>query len=60
MDLRFLAKGGSDTSLTVLVLKNLSSRAILAYPVLRKGRLREDSAEQDVPSAGAAGKLGLQ
>eukprot|EP00969_Alexandrium_andersonii_P364584 15464434-Alexandrium_andersonii.AAC.1 len=39
----FLAKDGSDTSLTVLVLKDRSSRAILARPVLCKGRLREDT-----------------
>eukprot|EP00969_Alexandrium_andersonii_P092506 4084303-Alexandrium_andersonii.AAC.1 len=39
MDYCFLAKDGSGTSLTVLVLK-----------VLRKGRLRKDTADQAVSS----------
>eukprot|EP00969_Alexandrium_andersonii_P251799 11128243-Alexandrium_andersonii.AAC.1 len=42
----FLAKDASETSLTVLVLKDRDSRAVLAHPVLRKGRLREDTVEQ--------------
>eukprot|EP00969_Alexandrium_andersonii_P157376 6956360-Alexandrium_andersonii.AAC.1 len=41
MDYCFLAKDGSGTSLTVLVLKDRSSR--LAHPVRCKGRLREDA-----------------
>eukprot|EP00969_Alexandrium_andersonii_P182610 8068785-Alexandrium_andersonii.AAC.1 len=43
MDICFLTKDGSETSLTVLVIKDRGSRAILARPVLRKGRLREDT-----------------
>eukprot|EP00969_Alexandrium_andersonii_P281948 12463746-Alexandrium_andersonii.AAC.1 len=41
MDYCFLAKDGPGTSLAALALKGRSSRAILARPVLRKGRLRE-------------------
>eukprot|EP00969_Alexandrium_andersonii_P044127 1936025-Alexandrium_andersonii.AAC.1 len=40
MDHCFLAKDGSDASLTVLASKDCDSRAILAHPVLREGRLR--------------------
>eukprot|EP00969_Alexandrium_andersonii_P268566 11868381-Alexandrium_andersonii.AAC.1 len=36
----FLAMDGSDASLAVLVIKGRDSRAILARPVLRRGRLR--------------------
>eukprot|EP00969_Alexandrium_andersonii_P330759 14619039-Alexandrium_andersonii.AAC.1 len=36
-----LTKGGSDASLTVLVLKDRNFRATLARPALRKDRLRE-------------------
>eukprot|EP00969_Alexandrium_andersonii_P255553 11296329-Alexandrium_andersonii.AAC.1 len=43
MDYCFLTKDGSDAFLTVLVIKGRESRAILARPVLRKGRLRDDS-----------------
>eukprot|EP00969_Alexandrium_andersonii_P189645 8379434-Alexandrium_andersonii.AAC.1 len=39
MDYCFLAKDTSDATLTVLVIKDRNSRAILAHPVLRKGRL---------------------
>eukprot|EP00969_Alexandrium_andersonii_P098129 4332185-Alexandrium_andersonii.AAC.1 len=55
MDRCFLTKDASETSLTVLVLKDCDSRAILAHPVLRKGRLREDSGPGCVqhPQAGA-------
>eukprot|EP00969_Alexandrium_andersonii_P178904 7909669-Alexandrium_andersonii.AAC.1 len=42
----FSTKDGSDVSVTVLVLTDRASRAILARPVLRKGRLREDAAGQ--------------
>eukprot|EP00969_Alexandrium_andersonii_P164827 7286030-Alexandrium_andersonii.AAC.1 len=41
MDCCFLTKDASETSLAVLALKGRDSRAILAHPVLRKGRLRE-------------------
>eukprot|EP00969_Alexandrium_andersonii_P355659 15444897-Alexandrium_andersonii.AAC.1 len=41
MGYRFLAKGASETSLTVLVLKDRDSRVSLAHPVLRIGRLHE-------------------
>eukprot|EP00969_Alexandrium_andersonii_P042768 1875550-Alexandrium_andersonii.AAC.1 len=43
MDYCFLTKDGSDASLTVLVIKDWGSKAILAHPVLRKGRLRDDA-----------------
>eukprot|EP00969_Alexandrium_andersonii_P124636 5509308-Alexandrium_andersonii.AAC.1 len=46
----FLAKYGSDASLTVLVIEDRDSRAILARPVLRKGRLRDDAVDQAVAS----------
>eukprot|EP00969_Alexandrium_andersonii_P061322 2703364-Alexandrium_andersonii.AAC.1 len=42
----FVSKGADSESLTVLVLKDRDSRAILAHPVLRKGRLRSDAIEQ--------------
>eukprot|EP00969_Alexandrium_andersonii_P318783 14081939-Alexandrium_andersonii.AAC.1 len=50
MDYCFLAQDGSGASLTVLVIKDRDSRAILAHPVLRKGRLRDDSVGQAVAS----------
>eukprot|EP00969_Alexandrium_andersonii_P159058 7026958-Alexandrium_andersonii.AAC.1 len=46
MDYCFLAKDGRGTSLTVLVIKDRNSKAILAHPVLRKGRLRDDAVGQ--------------
>eukprot|EP00969_Alexandrium_andersonii_P173082 7650671-Alexandrium_andersonii.AAC.1 len=46
MDYCFLAKDASDATLTVLVIKDRTSRAILAHPVLRKGRLRDDTVDQ--------------
>eukprot|EP00969_Alexandrium_andersonii_P258601 11433576-Alexandrium_andersonii.AAC.1 len=39
----FLAKDASETCLAVLVLKDRDSRAVLAHPVLLKGRLHEDT-----------------
>eukprot|EP00969_Alexandrium_andersonii_P098927 4365250-Alexandrium_andersonii.AAC.1 len=39
MDYCFLTKDGSDTTLTVLVIKERDSRALLAHPVLCKGCL---------------------
>eukprot|EP00969_Alexandrium_andersonii_P016776 734848-Alexandrium_andersonii.AAC.1 len=50
MDYCFLAKDASETSLTALVLKGRDSRAILAHPVLCKGRLREDTVDEAVSS----------
>eukprot|EP00969_Alexandrium_andersonii_P329521 14561748-Alexandrium_andersonii.AAC.1 len=50
MDYCFLTKDGSETSLTVLIIKDRDSRAILAHPVLRKGRLRDDTEDQAVAS----------
>eukprot|EP00969_Alexandrium_andersonii_P284602 12581625-Alexandrium_andersonii.AAC.1 len=50
MDYCFLAEDASETSLTVLVLKDRDSCAILGHPVLRKGRLREDTVDQAAPS----------
>eukprot|EP00969_Alexandrium_andersonii_P134024 5928575-Alexandrium_andersonii.AAC.1 len=50
MDYCFPTKDASETSLTVLALKDRDPRAILAHPVLRKGRLREDTVDQAVSS----------
>eukprot|EP00969_Alexandrium_andersonii_P284707 12585372-Alexandrium_andersonii.AAC.1 len=49
-DYCFLAKDGSDTTLTVLVIEDWGSEAILAHPVLRKGRLRDDTVDQAAAS----------
>eukprot|EP00969_Alexandrium_andersonii_P336249 14862917-Alexandrium_andersonii.AAC.1 len=46
----FLTKDASGASLAVLVLKDRDPRAILAHPVLRKGRLHEDTVDQAVSS----------
>eukprot|EP00969_Alexandrium_andersonii_P135567 5997160-Alexandrium_andersonii.AAC.1 len=50
MDSCFLAKDGSDASVTVLAIKGRDSRAGLARPVLRKGRLGEGAMGQAVAS----------
>eukprot|EP00969_Alexandrium_andersonii_P031901 1393844-Alexandrium_andersonii.AAC.1 len=50
MDYCFPTKDGSDASLTVLVVKDRDARAILAHPVLRKGRLRGDAVDRAVAS----------
>eukprot|EP00969_Alexandrium_andersonii_P201348 8896710-Alexandrium_andersonii.AAC.1 len=50
MDYCFLTKDASEMSLTVLVLKDRDSRAVLAHPVLCKGRLREDTMGQAASS----------
>eukprot|EP00969_Alexandrium_andersonii_P307117 13576084-Alexandrium_andersonii.AAC.1 len=50
MDYCFLTKDTSDTTLTVLVMKDRNSRAIVAHPVLCKGRLRDDTVDQAVAS----------
>eukprot|EP00969_Alexandrium_andersonii_P253723 11214116-Alexandrium_andersonii.AAC.1 len=42
----FLSKDTDSQNLTVLVFKDRDSRAILAHPVLCKGRLRSDTIEQ--------------
>eukprot|EP00969_Alexandrium_andersonii_P268695 11874200-Alexandrium_andersonii.AAC.1 len=44
----FLAKDGSDTTLAVLVIKDRESKAMSAHPVLRKGRLHDDTVDQAV------------
>eukprot|EP00969_Alexandrium_andersonii_P010052 438015-Alexandrium_andersonii.AAC.1 len=36
----------SDATLTAPVIKDRNSRSILARPVLRKGRLRDDAVDQ--------------
>eukprot|EP00969_Alexandrium_andersonii_P035330 1547950-Alexandrium_andersonii.AAC.1 len=48
MDYCFPAKDTSDKTLMVLVTKDRDSRAILARPVLRRGRLRDDTVDQAV------------
>eukprot|EP00969_Alexandrium_andersonii_P170369 7532727-Alexandrium_andersonii.AAC.1 len=45
-----LTKDGSDASLTVLVTEGRDSKAILAHPVLRKGRLHDDTVDQAAAS----------
>eukprot|EP00969_Alexandrium_andersonii_P141066 6238246-Alexandrium_andersonii.AAC.1 len=47
----FLTKNTSETTLTVLVIKDRDSRAIMARPVLRKGRLHVDTVDQAVASS---------
>eukprot|EP00969_Alexandrium_andersonii_P147635 6528088-Alexandrium_andersonii.AAC.1 len=46
----FLTKDTGDKTPTVLVIKDRDSRAILAPPVLRKGRLCDDTVDQAVAS----------
>eukprot|EP00969_Alexandrium_andersonii_P041879 1836926-Alexandrium_andersonii.AAC.1 len=46
MDYCFLTTDTSDTTLTVLVIKDRDSRVILVHPVLCKGRLRDDTVDQ--------------
>eukprot|EP00969_Alexandrium_andersonii_P078062 3443215-Alexandrium_andersonii.AAC.1 len=48
----------SDTSVTVLVIKDRDSRAILAHPVLCKGRLRDGTVDQAVASIRRLGHHG--
>eukprot|EP00975_Prorocentrum_lima_P004884 1063982-Prorocentrum_lima.AAC.1 len=50
MDYCFLTKDTSETTLMVLVIKDRDSRAIMAHPVLRKGRLHDDTVDQAVAS----------
>eukprot|EP00969_Alexandrium_andersonii_P288767 12764825-Alexandrium_andersonii.AAC.1 len=50
MDYCFLANDTSDKTRAVLVIKDRDSRAILARPALRKGRLRDDAVDQAVAS----------
>eukprot|EP00969_Alexandrium_andersonii_P164187 7256697-Alexandrium_andersonii.AAC.1 len=56
MDSCFLVKDGGDMSVTALVIKDRESRAILAHPVLRKGRLRDDAVDQAVASIRRLGR----
>eukprot|EP00969_Alexandrium_andersonii_P005138 223401-Alexandrium_andersonii.AAC.1 len=50
MDYCFLTKDTSDATSAVLVIQDRDSRAILAHPALRKGRLRDDTVDQAVTS----------
>eukprot|EP00969_Alexandrium_andersonii_P244274 10793017-Alexandrium_andersonii.AAC.1 len=53
MDHCFLIKDTRDTSdstLTILAIQDRDSRAILAHPVLRQGRLHDDAVDQAVAS----------
>eukprot|EP00969_Alexandrium_andersonii_P157692 6969390-Alexandrium_andersonii.AAC.1 len=45
MDYCFPTKDTSDATLTVLAIKDRDLRAILAHPVLCKGRLRDDTVD---------------
>eukprot|EP00969_Alexandrium_andersonii_P210340 9291660-Alexandrium_andersonii.AAC.1 len=55
MGYHFLAKDRSETTATVLVIKGRDSRAILAHPVLRKGRALEDTVDQAAESIRSIG-----
>eukprot|EP00969_Alexandrium_andersonii_P080767 3560466-Alexandrium_andersonii.AAC.1 len=55
MDYCFLTKDTSDATLIALVIKDRDSRAILARPMLRKGRLRDDTVDQAVARARGLG-----
>eukprot|EP00969_Alexandrium_andersonii_P370413 15477187-Alexandrium_andersonii.AAC.1 len=46
----FLTKGGPDITVTVLVVKDRNSRAILAHPVLCKGRTFGGAVDQAAES----------
>eukprot|EP00969_Alexandrium_andersonii_P354715 15442798-Alexandrium_andersonii.AAC.1 len=46
----FLTEDTSGATLTLPVIKYRNSRAILAHPVLCKGRLRDDTVDQSVAS----------
>eukprot|EP00969_Alexandrium_andersonii_P258561 11432067-Alexandrium_andersonii.AAC.1 len=46
----FLVNDTSDKILTVLVIKDSASRAVLARPALCKGHLRDDTVDQAVAS----------
>eukprot|EP00969_Alexandrium_andersonii_P223986 9892436-Alexandrium_andersonii.AAC.1 len=56
MDYCFLAQDTSDVALTVPVIKDRDARAILARPVLCKGRLRDDMVDQAVASIRRLGR----
>eukprot|EP00969_Alexandrium_andersonii_P302260 13360974-Alexandrium_andersonii.AAC.1 len=56
MDYCFLAKDTSGKTLAVLVITDRISGAILARPVLRKGRLRGDASNHAVASVGRRGR----
>eukprot|EP00969_Alexandrium_andersonii_P193203 8533256-Alexandrium_andersonii.AAC.1 len=58
MDYCFLSKDTSQASLTVLVVKDRDSRAILAHPVLCKGRLHSDTVDQAAESIRRLGHRG--
>eukprot|EP00969_Alexandrium_andersonii_P039154 1716182-Alexandrium_andersonii.AAC.1 len=46
----FLTKDTCDKTLAVPATQDCGSRAILAHPALRKGRLRDDAVDQAVAS----------
>eukprot|EP00969_Alexandrium_andersonii_P293404 12968722-Alexandrium_andersonii.AAC.1 len=54
----FLTKDGSGVTVPVLVVKDRSSRAILAHPVLREGRTFEDTVDQAAESIRRLGHRG--
>ena len=55
MDYCFLTKDAGSATLTVLVMKDRDSRAILAHPVLCKGRGQEETIQQAVESISRLG-----
>eukprot|EP00969_Alexandrium_andersonii_P049867 2188078-Alexandrium_andersonii.AAC.1 len=54
----FLTEDGSDTTATVLVIKDRSSRAILAHPAPCAGRIFEDTIDQAAESTRRLGHRG--
>eukprot|EP00969_Alexandrium_andersonii_P004369 188624-Alexandrium_andersonii.AAC.1 len=56
MDYCFLTKDTSETTLTVLVIQNRDSRAIMAHPVFCKGRLHDDAVDRAVTSIRRLGR----
>eukprot|EP00969_Alexandrium_andersonii_P170967 7558693-Alexandrium_andersonii.AAC.1 len=58
MDHCFPTKDGSDVSVAVLALKDRTSRATRARPILRKGRLQQDTVDQAASSTHRMGRRG--
>eukprot|EP00969_Alexandrium_andersonii_P035990 1576532-Alexandrium_andersonii.AAC.1 len=58
MDYCFLAKDESETTATVLVVKDRDSRAILVHRVLCKGRVFKDTVDQAAESVRRLGHRG--
>eukprot|EP00969_Alexandrium_andersonii_P107333 4734506-Alexandrium_andersonii.AAC.1 len=53
----FLAENTSDKTFAALVIKDRNSRAILARPALRKGRLATIRSTEPSPASGGSGTI---